>query len=429
MLALVLCALAAASIADAQCTNNYLMMCFDFFDFSVFDRPACGALPPVTNGNSTATPDANSLYVTCDAGYAVQTRTAIVYIAGAQCIGPYALLQSDTEIYDVASQHWYYGASYPAGPTFRITGALLPNGFVMTVGGFPSGLPAYAYDPLQNTYSSVAAVPSPRMNQDSGTLPDGTVYAVGGFDDSNNVLNSLILYNYTTNTWTTAVATLSVPRSRVASTALADGRIFVAGGIDATTTGVYGIVEISNNDYTQFITVAPLAQPRAASNAVLLQDGNALVMGGRNTVESLDFAYSIVQLYVVANDTWVTRASMHYPRWGASAVVLADGRVVVVGGCDGALGVGAMEFYSPAANTWAVGPTMNNPREFGAIGLVQTAVSFCVETSTAYAWTPVPSCQGEFCNLALLVSCCVRWFSWCYVMSVLFICFALLTMI
>jgi hypothetical protein len=283
----------------------------------------------------------------------------------------------------------------PVG-VYRLEGVVLPDGRLIEIGGFPFGIASYAYNPLNNTFSQIPSVPSARMNPGAGLLPNGNAYAVGGFNAFGTSLGSMIFYNSTSNRWTQASATLSVPRSRLASTVLRDGRIFVAGGIDSTSNGVKKVVEISDATYSRFITVAPLVVARAALTAVTLLSGAVLVMGGRNTQESLDFAYDMVDMYNVTTDTWVTRSSMNLPRWGASAVVLPNGYVAVVGGCDGAATVGQLELYNPATDSWVLGAAMNIPREFAAVGLVKIGSSYCVNGSNGMGWTEAPTCSGAF---------------------------------
>lgn len=55
---------------------------------------------------------------------------------------------------------------------------------------------------------------------------------------------------------------------------------------------------------------------------------------------------------------WVTTPSMAYPRLGAKAIRMSDGRIMIVGGSSTALGI---EIYNPTTDTWDLGPNLAVP--------------------------------------------------------------------
>ena len=67
------------------------------------------------------------------------------------------------------------------------------------------------------------------------------------------------------------------------------------------------------------------------------------------------------ELYDPATDTWTPVASMGHARTGHSATLLADGRLLIVGGSDPNVLMPA-EIYDPSANTWSPAGTMTNLR-------------------------------------------------------------------
>ncbi len=69
------------------------------------------------------------------------------------------------------------------------------------------------------------------------------------------------------------------------------------------------------------------------------------------------------------NGTWAPIPSMPRSLWGASAAVLADGRVLVVGGSAGPSSTSALdtvEVFDPASNSWAVAAPMLQERAYPA---------------------------------------------------------------
>lgn len=334
----------------------------------------------------------------CISGYSLKPRLSIVYTEGAGGNGPFATTSSSAEIFDVERNAWTTMAASPRS-RFRMGSAVLQDGRLLSISGssFTYWTTNLAYNPLTNVFTFLAPVPSPRMNGGAGVLPDGRVFFLGGYNQAITPLSSMIYYFPSNNTWGNSApsAVLTVARSRLAAVVLPDGRIFVAGGINDATAIVQTTVEISDANYTRFIQVAPLSSPRAALSACVMADGNVMVMGGRDTQNRLDYAFDLVEVYNVSSNSWSARASLHTPRWGASAFLLPDGRIAVVGGYDGANAVGTIEFYFQNRNLWVQGASMAVPREFGGVGLVLSGVSFCNTAVTPTTWTPPPTCEGS----------------------------------
>ena len=247
-------------------------------------------------------------------------------------------------------------------------GVVLRDGRLLEVGGYPDYTDySYAYNPRNNRMDQTQASAIARFNPATVLLPNGNVFVVGGFNNQVAAWASFSIFNSTSNTWTNpATPVLSLARSRLTAAILpVSGRVLVIGGLNAAQIPS-GVVEISNPTNVSaaaatiksFTVVAPLRQPRAALAAFALNEQFVLVVGGRNTVESLDFAYSLVEIYDVDLNVWRTRKPMLYPRWGAALVKLPNGLIAAVGGCDGASTDVPMEYYNHTTDTWTLGPTM-----------------------------------------------------------------------
>jgi predicted Ser/Thr protein kinase len=112
---------------------------------------------------------------------------------------------------------------------------------------------------------------------------------------------------------------------------------------------------------SSFFTPLP-APPRGHESATLtgLKDGRVLLVGGRRG----DSAMATAHVFVPAPDgltgVWQDVAPMRGARFGHSATLLRDGRVLVAGGCSPAQA--ASEVYDPVSNTWSDAGQMSTPR-------------------------------------------------------------------
>jgi len=95
-----------------------------------------------------------------------------------------------------------------------------------------------------------------------------------------------------------------------------------------------------------------MAFRRAYHTLTMLPDGNVLVTSGGSTTEGKNVSAAVKQaeLWSPATETWQTMATAAVPRiYHGTAVLLADGRVVVAGSGDsyGGPDQTTAEFYSP----------------------------------------------------------------------------------
>ncbi|MFP2934237.1 kelch repeat-containing protein, partial [Pyxidicoccus sp. 3LG] len=81
---------------------------------------------------------------------------------------------------------------------------------------------------------------------------------------------------------------------------------------------------------------APLTATRSAHTATLLADGRVLVVGGMRRLGTFPIPTSepvaSAELYDPTTDTWSATSPLAEARYSHTATLLADGRVLVVGG-------------------------------------------------------------------------------------------------
>lgn len=276
----------------------------------------------------------------------------------------------------------------PLTPRGLHAAATLTDGRVLFTGGV-DGTGAVVntcelYDPATNTFSPAANLLGPRAGHAAATLADGRVMVAGGttnFTDlttaATGSLNTVELYNPTTNTWT-AGPVIGGRRLVPALTLLNTGRMMISGGIEVTVFFGIPIAVTSTNKVQLFNattnawsngTAMPNGRAYHHDSQVTLADGRVLLSGGVLVPDLVNAANAAsiagADVYNPTTNTW-TATTMAIARTAHSATRLADGRIVVAGGSTGLLSaptaVADVEVFQPATNTWAAGAPLGAPR-------------------------------------------------------------------
>jgi hypothetical protein len=98
---------------------------------------------------------------------------------------------------------------------------------------------------------------------------------------------------------------------------------------------------------------------------ILLADGRVFVVGGNNSNGRL--ANSAI--YDPTTISWTATAPMNTARANPMVFLLNDGRVMVAGGTGVNTTLQSSEIYDPATNTWSSGPQLTEPRESPIVSL------------------------------------------------------------
>ncbi|MCY1018159.1 Ig-like domain-containing protein [Pyxidicoccus sp. MSG2] len=208
-----------------------------------------------------------------------------------------------------------------------------------------------------------------RWNHTATRLADGRVLVAGGETSTSNY-SSAQLYNPATGTWT-ATGSMNAARTMHCAVLLDDGRVLVMGGNSNGTTNLAS-AELYNPATGTWTLTGSLYQRRRYHAAVKLNNGKVLVVGGLYNVN--DTYLASAELYDPATGTWTFLSpGLSATRMGASAILLPDGRVAVLGGqaYSGTTDVSTqVELFNPATNTFSSGGSLNQRRyEAGFVGL------------------------------------------------------------
>jgi hypothetical protein len=200
------------------------------------------------------------------------------------------------------------------------------------------------------TWSAVGAMSAPRTAQAQIALEDGRVLVAGGTSNAVPVA-SAELYNATTQSWT-LTGSLATPRSGAAATLLPSGKVLVAGG--TTTDGsVVASAELFDPSTESWSATGSMAVARTSFTATLLPSGLVLVTGGCPAATcSYLTALAQSELYDPVAGTWSSTGSLINGRFGQTALLLANGKVLVTP-FTGTNTIGDPDLYDPSVGTWS----------------------------------------------------------------------------
>lgn len=233
-------------------------------------------------------------------------------------------------------------------------------------------------DPAWSTTGSMSVA---RDLFNGAVLSNGRVLAVGGYDNSNNLLKSAELYDPSKRTWA-STGSLATARAYHTATVRSDGRVLVTGGWGPS--GQLASAEIYDSSTGKWSSAKSMIAARFDHRAVRLNNGDILVAAGYPTAAAEKFSNSSstwssagalgavqvtgasltalsdgralmvgynapqAQIYNPSNNSWSTTTSPSVARSNHTATLLTDGTVLVVGGSTDQ----STEIYAPTAATW-----------------------------------------------------------------------------
>jgi hypothetical protein len=109
---------------------------------------------------------------------------------------------------------------------------------------------------------------------------------------------------------------------------------------------------------TGFVPVSDMSIARAGHTATLLADGRVLVVGG-----TADIAHS-AEIFVPASSTFIAASTMVHVRSGHCASLLVNGRILITGGVDAdrAL-IKTAEIFDPTTRSFTTAADLNQARQ------------------------------------------------------------------
>lgn len=249
-----------------------------------------------------------------------------------------------------------------AGHSFMADGRLLVAGGTLSYSPLLGSNRAYLFDPWSRQWIRIADMRDGRWYPTNLTLGDGSVVTMAGLSGTPQVQNvDIERWSPTGTTWQLLGQRLlpDYPLLHL----LPDGRILKAGP-DA-------MAESYNSATNTWTPIALRNQAaRYEAPSVLLPGLNRImIMGGNDdgngqptrSVEILDLA--------APSPSWTTVAHMTYLRYQHDAVILPNGKVLVIGGRSSTSSTNPQpvltpEVYDPLTGTWALMAPHQIPRMY-----------------------------------------------------------------
>lgn len=203
-------------------------------------------------------------------------------------------------------------------------------------------------------------------------------------------------YSVVTNTWTSGG---DQPGRLIGATMLADGRVLSVGQMGYDPAAVYDVASRS------WSKADPYLECSGCSGGVLTLLSSGLVLGtGGTSFDKRNVSLSTSRLFDPASGRWDGGARMTQPRHGHSAIRLASGAVLVVGGIANwdplTPEPKTAEIFDPASVTWSRTGDFGTPAGAGQLSLLPDGKVLMISGRYAelydpaagtWSWTGSPS--------------------------------------
>ena len=289
------------------------------------------------------------------------------------------LAPQPTSVWDVATNQTT--TIIPHASIFCSGNVQMPGGKILVVGGHGAQTTGEIgikdttiFDPQTSTWNRVADMRYPRWYAAVTELADGRYVAISGNSVNGSTwADTPEVYDPVSNTWTelTGISTTQVHEEEYPFAYLApNGKVFTIG---------------TEEDNSFFLDVnartwTPVGGASTVKNgsSVMYRPGKVLYTGGSATLgpNPARATTAVIDL-TAATPAWRTTQSMAYSRVYHTLTMMADGRVLAVGGqpqaglaSDITIGVLPTEIWDPATETWSNAAPIARPRGYHSTALL-----------------------------------------------------------
>ncbi|CAF1482099.1 unnamed protein product [Adineta ricciae] len=228
----------------------------------------------------------------------------------------------------------------------------LNTNLVLIAGGTTADL----YDPINEVINVTVNMSRYRIRQKSSVVNiSGTVKTIlsGGtyYAGSLVYLSSVDIFDVPSNTFT--MKNISTPRFYHTSTALPNGNIVIAGGSDAPGGNILDTLEMYNSSTNSFVTLTPrMSYARYYFTATYIPSIRSILFAGGYISANLN-SYD---LFNVTTMQFVRNGTLKYARSTHTATLLQDGRVLLAGGYPQ---MNQVEIFDPSTFTTSIAANLS----------------------------------------------------------------------
>jgi hypothetical protein len=250
-----------------------------------------------------------------------------------------------------------------ATPRYEAALAALADGRVLVAGGQTRDVgtdplsSSELFDPATREFVPAGPMGVARFAASAVTLNDGTVLVAGGDTGYGQLTSDAEIFHPDTGRFS-AAGSMHADRANAASILLPDGRVLVVGGglgDDATS------MEIFDPETGLFTPAGRFPDWRLEYSVAYLAGGHVLIVGGKDAEQH---PLAGAELFDLASQEISQVRSMSTARFGASATVLSDGRVLVAGGAAGDVQLASVEMFDPLTNGFTPWGSLKTARSF-----------------------------------------------------------------
>jgi hypothetical protein len=281
---------------------------------------------------------------------------AVGGIASTTAVPDASLFLPETDTWDAPSgtvvARYGHRAIRIAGNRVLIVGGRADDTTLVAEGAF--------YRADQDSLVAGNALLVPREEHALVELPGSRIFVVGGRRADGTVLASV--EELVAGQFQGAAFSLATGRAAHEVVALPDGRGLVIGGVASDGVVLASVEAIDPTGGTSTV-VTPMTDARHDFTATLLANGRVLVVGGSSD-EAGGFApLRTAEVYDPVTDAWSDAGFLSVPRTRHGAALLSDGRVLVVGGfgVDDAP-LRSVEIFDPSTGAFVDGPSLSFAR-------------------------------------------------------------------
>ncbi len=216
------------------------------------------------------------------------------------------------------------------------------------------------YDAVSG-WQPLTKAPHP-VAQGDALFYQGEIYLAGGFDGTTFVAD-LLIYDVSSDNWSGG-AEMPAARYDYSFEAVGDTFYLIGGAdvADVPQANCYAYDPVAN----QWTEIAPLNQARRGHGSAVV-DGLIYVFGGIDDSTPTPSYLASGEVYDPSADTWTVIANLPVSYWGGASGAIAGEAWACFGLQDAELSAACWR-YSPSTDTWTAGETGGEPRFHVASG-------------------------------------------------------------